>query len=391
METLVISEPDADRYSRLKLIEWWDQSRLAQARIMVIGCGALGNEVLKNLALLGIGHVLLVDFDLIEISNLSRSVLFQANDQGLPKAEVAANRVKEINSDVKVKALHQDILWQVGLGLYRRMDVVLGCLDNREARLAVNQACWRMGVPWVDGALQELMGLVRVFVPPDSACYECTLANSDYEELNQRYSCSLLRQDVPEAVIPTTPTSASVIGALQVQEALKLLHHLDPPAMQAGCGFFFNGLINTFELIRYKRADNCLSHECFNDIIELPIGVHSITLKDLLEIAREHLGGKATVDLRREIVTEFDCLGCGQSHPVFKPLSALSEQDSYCPYCGETCSPTMTHLITGDEPFLDLKPGDLGIPPLDIVIARNQEQYLFLEFSADAVDLLKFI
>ena len=72
-------------YSRLKLIKWWDQDKLAQVKVMVVGCGALGNEVLKNLALLGVGHILLVDFDKIEISNLSRSILFQASDQGLAR------------------------------------------------------------------------------------------------------------------------------------------------------------------------------------------------------------------------------------------------------------------------------------------------------------------
>jgi len=390
MKHLIIPAPEAERYSRLELIEWWEQSRLTRARVMVVGCGALGNEVLKNLALLGIGEIVLVDFDVVEISNLSRSVLFRASDAGLPKAEIAAARVKEINPDVRVRVLHKDIVWEVGLGLYRRVDIVLGCLDNREARLAVNQACWRVGVPWVDGALHELMGSVKVFVPPDGACYECTLSESDYQQLNERYSCSLLRRDLPEAAIATTPTSASIIGALQVQEALKLLHHLEPPAVQAGSGIFFNGLTNTFELIRYKRADNCLSHEHYDEVIELPAGVQTITLRGLLEIAREHLGNGASVDLRREIVTGFDCPACGQTYSVLKPLSALGERDSRCPNCGEVCSPAMTHSLTGNEPFLDLRPGDLGVPPLDIIIARNEDRHLFLEFSVDAADILRF-
>src|ERR1700730_1205621 len=109
-DTLVILEQE-DRYSRLKQIEWWNQDTLVQAKILVLGCGALGNEVLKNLALLGVGHIILVDFDVIEISNLSRSVLFRSSDCGLPKVEVAAARIKEINPDVKVQVLHKDIRW----------------------------------------------------------------------------------------------------------------------------------------------------------------------------------------------------------------------------------------------------------------------------------------
>src|SRR4051794_34828877 len=83
---------DADRYGRLRLIPWWRQERLAAAKVLVVGAGALGNEVLKNIALLGVGTTYLIDFDTVETSNLSRSVLFRHGDGGRPKAEVAAER-----------------------------------------------------------------------------------------------------------------------------------------------------------------------------------------------------------------------------------------------------------------------------------------------------------
>ena len=76
---------DSDRYSRLRLIGWWDQEKISNAKILVVGAGALGNEVLKNLALLGVGHVYLIDFDEIQASNLSRSVLFRAEHEGQSK------------------------------------------------------------------------------------------------------------------------------------------------------------------------------------------------------------------------------------------------------------------------------------------------------------------
>src|ERR1700710_2812493 len=83
---------DDDRYSRLRLIPWWRQERLAAAKVLVVGAGALGNEVIKNLALLGIGTTYLIDLDDVEPSNLSRSVLFRQADGGRPKAVVAAER-----------------------------------------------------------------------------------------------------------------------------------------------------------------------------------------------------------------------------------------------------------------------------------------------------------
>src|SRR5207302_11202196 len=92
-EVLTLEPDDADdRFARFRLISWWDQQRLARAKVVLIGVGALGNEVLKNLALLGVGSVFLADLDRVEDSNLSRSVLFRAEDRGRPKVEAAAER-----------------------------------------------------------------------------------------------------------------------------------------------------------------------------------------------------------------------------------------------------------------------------------------------------------
>ncbi|HAV20946.1 MAG TPA: thiamine biosynthesis protein ThiF, partial [Firmicutes bacterium] len=89
---ITVADLEEDRYSRLRLIPWWDQSKLKNAKVMVVGAGALGNEVIKNLALVGVGNILIIDMDIIENSNLSRSVLFRAEDCGRLKAEVAAER-----------------------------------------------------------------------------------------------------------------------------------------------------------------------------------------------------------------------------------------------------------------------------------------------------------
>ena len=96
---------DEDRFARLRLISWWDQQRLSAAKFLVIGAGALGNEILKNLALLGVGNVVVADRDRIENSNLSRSVLFRGEDCGLSKADVAAARAREIYPGMRVQPL----------------------------------------------------------------------------------------------------------------------------------------------------------------------------------------------------------------------------------------------------------------------------------------------
>ena len=91
--------------------------------------------------------------------------------------------------------MHGDVITDLGLGLFADVDLVIGCLDNREARLWVNRQCWKTGTPWIDAGIQEIQGVVKVFVPPDSACYECAMTERDYQLLNLRYSCPLLRRE----------------------------------------------------------------------------------------------------------------------------------------------------------------------------------------------------
>src|SRR6185437_2059418 len=122
------------RFSRHEAIHGWSQKRLSQARVLVVGCGAMGNEVLKNLALLGIGEIGLIDFDVIELSNLTRCVFFREEDLGELKVVVAAKRIRELNPSVIARPLVADVIIDVGAGFLEEFDVVLGCLDNIAAR-----------------------------------------------------------------------------------------------------------------------------------------------------------------------------------------------------------------------------------------------------------------
>ena len=101
---------------------------------MVVGCGALGNEVMKNLVLMGVGHLVLVDFDYVEPSNLSRSILYRSFEIGQRKVDVAKRALLQLNPDLRVDTIFGDVAYEVGLGLFRRMDVVVGCVDSRWAR-----------------------------------------------------------------------------------------------------------------------------------------------------------------------------------------------------------------------------------------------------------------
>ena len=126
-------------------LSWFRKEQVATAHVLVVGCGALGNEVLKNLALFGIQHIILVDFDHVEASNLSRSILFRQEDaeKGHYKVDVAKERLKELHPSIEIQTICGDIAYEVGLGWFRDADVIIGCVDNRWARYCINRHCMR--------------------------------------------------------------------------------------------------------------------------------------------------------------------------------------------------------------------------------------------------------
>ena len=378
---------DSDRYSSLRLIGWWEQEKIAAARILVVGAGALGNEVLKNLALLGLGNIHLLDFDEVKDHNLTRSVLFRAHHEGQSKAEVAAQMVGELNPDCNIIAQHGDVLTDVGLGLVRDCDLVICCVDNREARLWINRMCWKANTPWIDGGIQEINGVAKGFMPPEGSCYECTMTENDYRLISLLYSCPLLRQeDIQQGKVPTAPTIASIVGGLQVQEALKLIHGL--PAAE-GTALVFNGAANNFYQTRFPRRDDCLSHETYDNIIELELGADA-TVEQLFAT----LGQTGVVDssqlselclqLDRDFLTDMECRSCGSKKTIDQPLCKVGASEGICSDCGEPLNPKTTCEIQAGTELATRKLKDLGVPSYDIVKVSTGESVYFVLLAADS-------
>jgi adenylyltransferase/sulfurtransferase len=270
-----------------------------------------------------------------------------------------------------------NIITDVGLGLFRDADVVIGCLDNREARLWVNRQCWKVNTPWIDGGIQEINGVFKVFVPPDSACYECAMTENDYRLINLRYSCPLLRQDdLQSGKVPTAPTISSMIGGLQTQEALKLLHGLP---VESGKAWVYNGAANQFYATSFQRREDCLSHETYPDPIELPLSAKSNSARDLLTAVGEAVGeksggdGKASLLLDRDLVVTLDCANCGTSQDVMRPLPLVGMSQAVCPECKQPQRPQLCHEVTLEGGMADRKLSELGIPPYDIVRVSTSE------------------
>lgn len=366
---------DGDRYGRFRLISWWRQERLAAARVLVVGAGALGNEVLKNLALLGVGRIYIVDYDTIESSNLSRSVLYRSGDAGQSKAERAAAAVKSLNPDVKVHPVNGNVIVDVGLGVFEEMDVVIGCLDNREARLWINRQCWKTGRPWVDGAIQEISGVVKVFVPPDSACYECGMTERDYQLINLRYSCPLLkRDDIAEGKVPTAPTIASMIAGLQTQEALKLLHGLP---VKAGAAMVWNGESNNFYTSAYQRRESCLSHETYGERVRAAIGA-----SDPAEALLAAVEGRRLL-LDRDLLVGVECADCRVKREVMKPVAQATLSEGRCASCGSVMRMEILHAVERGTTLAKRRLRELGVAPFDIVKVETETSGLFVRLEGD--------
>ena len=395
-ETLTVevaAQPEEDRFSRLRLIPWWDQEKIRAANVLVVGAGALGNEVLKNLALLGFVKIVVVDLDHIETSNLSRSVLFRNSDVGLSKAAAIARGYKDLLPEATVQPLVANVMQDCGLGLFTWADLILAGLDNREARLWINRAAWKVNRPWIDGAIEGINGVARVFMPGEPPCYECMLGETDWAILNRRMSCNLLLHEAnPQGRTPTTPTISSIIGGIQAQEAVKTLHGL--PTL-AGKGYVFEGLHHTSYVTQYTENPDCMSHDTLERIVDLPQASNEMTLAELMERGKADLGtDQVAVEFSRDVIHKLVCPRCDEEEDVFAPVGAIDRSRGQCPACSaSTGEPQMrvVRTLTGfnGEPELAGRTLDsLGLPLFDIFTVRSMDAEVSYCMTGDANKVL---
>lgn len=374
------------RFARFEAIEWWQQSKLRDARVLVIGAGALGNEVIKNLALLGVGNLVIADMDVVEPSNLTRSVLFRSGDEGKPKAVVAARAASGIYPDIRVLPLQGNILSNLGLGFFRWAQVIVGALDNREARVFVNASCAQAGRPWIDGGIEVFSGIVRGFSPPRSACYECTMGQADWDLLAKRRSCSLLaRRAFREGGTPTTPTTASVIGAIQAQEVLKRLHGLD---CLSGSGYVFEGRTHNSYSVSYPVSPQCPWHEPPPTIGADSQWTSDTPLRQIWDWVQGSLGPLHAMDLSRELVETLQCPTCGREDRILLPIDQVPSEQALCPICQAEMSPQFLHSLGRESDLLDRSARQLGLPAWDVLWARSKDAILGVELAGDRPAML---
>jgi len=383
MLTVQNSDLHEDRFSRLRLIPWWDQAKLAACKVLVIGAGALGNEILKNLVLLGFRRIVVVDSDRIDVSNLSRTILYRSEDVGEFKANVAARACASISPDAVVQPIVANVLRDCGLGLFNWCDIVLAGLDNREARLWLNRSSWKVNRPWIDGALEGINGVARVFLPGVPPCYECTLGEVDWAILDRRMSCNLLaHEEVTEGKVPTTPTISSIIAGIQVQEAVKFVHGM--PTL-SGRGFIFEGLHHTSYRVEYTENPDCMSHYTLPEIIALPESSNDLTLHQLWQRAVKDLASnQIVIEFSRDVIHKLTCPACNQEQELFAAVGSVSYEDGRCPADGNMRVVQAIHSYDGSQSFGSRKLTQLGLPRFDIFTARSADREIGYLLNGDA-------
>ena len=241
-----LSKKELDKFSRQVMLEeigYQGQLKLKNAKVCVVGTGGLGNPITSRLAAMGVGTLRIVDRDVIELSNLHRQTMFDDDDVGQVKVEVAAKKLQKLNPDCKIEALAISVNDYTALEVVEGCDVVVDALDSVNARYALNKACVKFGIPFVTGAAVGVSGQVFTILPETSACYHCMFPSLDEDTMP---TCSI------EGVHPSI---LSIVGGIEVSEAVKVIMGKKPSLSDKILHVDIENL--DFTTTRTFRAEEC--------------------------------------------------------------------------------------------------------------------------------------
>ena len=166
-----------DRQIRLPYIDHAGQEKLGHAHVAIVGQGALGTAASSYLARAGVGHILIIDNDIVELSNLQRQTLFEEGDIGRSKADAACEHLRKINSDISVTSSRERLTEDNASALLGGADIVIDASDNFEARKIINDCCVPRGIPWIYGGVVQSQGMTMNIVP-GGPCFACLMPGS---------------------------------------------------------------------------------------------------------------------------------------------------------------------------------------------------------------------
>ncbi len=238
-DTSLTSE-ELERYNRqIILFGEESQAKLKKSRVLVVGAGGLGSSALYYLAAAGVGRIIVVDRERVELSNLNRQILYTSSDVGLSKASATLRRLRELNPNVDVLTLSRDFDEGLAEEIVPKVDLAIDALDNWGTRILLNRVCVKYGKPLIHAGVEGFYGQLMVIVPGETACLQCIIP-------------AKLSERKPFPIIGPIP---GILGAMEALEAIKIL---------TGCGeiakgklMLFNGHSLSLISVSIKRNPKC--------------------------------------------------------------------------------------------------------------------------------------
>ncbi len=245
-ECVELSEEELEYYSRqivMAELGYNAQLKLKNSKACLLGVGGLGSPASMQLAAMGVGHLRIVDRDVVELTNLHRQHLYGVDDVGYPKVEAAAKRLQKLNPYITVEPLTLSVNEGNAEDIVGGMNVVVDGLDSMAARYAINRACTKLGVPYVFGAAITTTGNLSTIVPGETACLECFYGSLDDKKLPK---CG---------VVGVHPSVVNVIASLEVSEAIRILTGKQPRLVNKLLHFDLDEM--EFNEISLSRVESC--------------------------------------------------------------------------------------------------------------------------------------
>ncbi|MGA9098348.1 MAG: HesA/MoeB/ThiF family protein [Methanotrichaceae archaeon] len=236
----MITDKDLRRYDRqIKLLGIDSQEKLKDAKVFIAGAGGLGSPISVYLAAAGIGRIVLVDNDVVELSNLNRQILYWEKDVGKSKALSAEEKLREMNSDINIEAIPETLDEHNASSLVGDADLIIDAMDNFDTRYLLNKTALAKNIPFIHGAIYGFHGQATTVLPGKTACLRCIFARAP-----------------PRAAFPVVGVTPGVIGLIQATEAIKYLTGMGE--LLANKLLIWDGLKPSMETIDVKRDQACI-------------------------------------------------------------------------------------------------------------------------------------
>lgn len=378
-QNMILSKPAADVIKNL--------------RILVAGVGAGGNEVLKDLVLMGFGHLTIVDFDHVEDSNLSRTTLFRKEDIGKSKALVAAERLKEmaLHDNPKIVGLHGNLITDFGKSLFLEHDIVICCVDTQKARAYINDMCVLTKTPFFEmgfqnydveisffapeGTMTQRDGTVIDSLPPSDGyfpkmngtfpvCLRESIGFGYFDE--KRNSCSGFKvKDTNLIKIPTIQVSAAMAGVLIAMELVKYLDGKD--TLKNKMLYFFGRTYETM-ICNFTRNAKCTIHDEVFDLITQDVKKGD-TLREILTAMQNEYGGRVILTLPDDFIISGKCHICGKEIKINKRAKDIWDEERWCDDCRKEF-PNYEHILNYGNEFVKV-PKEVSLLSEDWILNKT--------------------